>query len=371
MILRVAAFVWLGISVSASACIVFSAPNIRLFPLTVGIRELSPWVAVVNLLGVAMAWKFHRGMALAFVACLLISIWPLAQIPSVVHSMKGQITYQMGEPLRRARSAPYVLLDSFRGIPSGDIEPQRLPLNILLYSPKTPGPWPVLIDIYGGAWQRGTPADDSRFNSYMASQGYAVFAIDYRHAPDAQFPAQIEDVRAAIAFVHENAARYNVIADRFALCGRSAGGQLALLAAYENGPVPILAVISFYGPTDLNLGYTDVPAPDPMDVRSVLTTYLGGPPGAVPERYHAASPVSYAGGKLPPTLLIQGGRDHIVKPVFARELNEKLRAAGNQSVLLEIPWAEHAFDAVFAGPGNQLALFYIERFLDGTLRDRM
>jgi acetyl esterase/lipase len=135
--------------------------------------------------------------------------------------------------------------------------------------------------------------------------------------------------------------------------------------------VPIRAVISFYGPSDLNLGYTDLPSPDPMDVRSVLTTYLGGPPGAVPERYHAASAVLYAGGKLPPTLLIQGARDHIVKPVFARELHEKLRAAGNQSVLLEIPWAEHAFDAVFSGPGNQLALFYSERFLDATLRDRM
>jgi len=360
----------LVISLATSACMVFSAPAFRLFPLTVGMRELSPWVAIFNLLALAMALKFHRGMVPMFAACVLISIWPLVQIPSVVRSMKGQITYQM-EPLRRTRIAPYVFWDSFRGTPSGDIEPQRLAMNILLYSPKTPGPWPALIDIYGGAWQRGTPADDGRFNSYMAAQGYAVFAIDYRHAPDAQFPAQIEDVRAAISFIHENADRYNVIPDRFALCGRSAGGQLALLAAYENGPVPIRAVISFYGPTDLNLGYSDLPRPDPMDVRSILKIYLGGAPAAVPERYHAASPVSYTGGKVPPTLLIQGGRDHIVKPVFARELHEKLRAAGSRSVLLEIPWAEHAFDAIFAGPGNQLALFYIERFLDETLRDRM
>ena len=188
----------LVISLASSACMVLSAPAFRLFPLTVGIRELSPWVAIFNLFALAMALKFHRGMAPMFAACLLISIWPLVQIPSVVRSMKDQATYQIRDPRQPSRRAPYVFLDSFRGIPSGDLEPQRLAMNILLYAPKTPGPWPALIDIYGGAWQRGTPADDGRFNSYMAAQGYAVFAIDYRHAPEAQFPAQIEDVRAAI-----------------------------------------------------------------------------------------------------------------------------------------------------------------------------
>jgi hypothetical protein len=58
--------------------------------------------------------------------------------------------------------------------------------------------------------------------------------------------------------------------------------------------------------------------------------------------------------------------------VGVRELSPWLAVGGGQPVvLLEIPWAEHAFDAVFSGPGNQLALFYIECFLDATLRDRM
>jgi acetyl esterase/lipase len=260
-------------------------------------------------------------------------------------------------------SAPPHFLEFFRNIPRANIEPETLPLNIRYYAPAGDAPHPGLIDIYGGAWQRGAPGDSRQFDTYMAHKGYAVFAIDYRHAPAYRFPVQIEDVRAAISFVHANAAKYRTDPDRLILCGRSAGGQLALLAAYEPSPIPIGAVISFYGPTDLAAGYTDQPSPDPIDVRQVLATYLSGSPSQAPSAYSAASPVTYAQRRLPSTLLIQGAQDHIVKPRFARELQRKLMAAGNRAVLLEIPWSEHAFDAVFPGIGNHLALHYIEQFL--------
>ena len=208
------------------------------------------------------------------------------------------------------------------------MEPETLPLNIRYYRPKGAGPHPGLIDIYGGAWQRGAPEDSRQFDSYLAYKGYAVFAIEYRHAPNFRFPAQIEDVRAAIAFLHANAAQYHTDPDRLILCGRSAGGQLALLAAYEPGPVPIRAVIAFYAPTDLAAGYADLPSPDPIDVRQVLATYLGGSPAQAPEAYRAASPITYAQRGLPPTLLIQGARDHIVKPRFPRELQRQAARFG-------------------------------------------
>jgi acetyl esterase/lipase len=143
-----------------------------------------------------------------------------------------------------------------------------------------------------------------------------------------------------------------------------------LLAAYEPGPVPIRAVIAFYPPTDLAAGYADQPSPDPIDVRQVLATYLGGSPSQAPSAYYAASPVTYAQRPLPPTLLIQGARDHIVKARFPRELQGRLLAAGNRAVLLEIPWSEHAFDAVFPGIGNRLSLHYIEQFLAQSLTAR-
>ncbi|MBZ5728287.1 MAG: alpha/beta hydrolase [Acidobacteriia bacterium] len=334
-----------------------------LLPFTVAAPELAPWLIVISFLGLAAALRAFRRLALPALAALLIAAWPLMQIPTVEHKMATQLTAPAQRP-------PFVLLDCFRGIRTAAIEPELLPFNIHYYRPRAAGDRPGLIDIYGGAWQRGSPTDNQRFARYMASRGYAVFAIDYRHAPAWKFPAQMEDVRAAISFIHAHSRSYQTDPDRLVVCGRSAGAELALLAAYEPGPVPIAAAIGFYSPTDLTLGYADPPSPDPIHVRAVLEAYLGGAPAAFPERYRAASPVSYANRPLPPTLLIHGSRDHLVKPEFSRELYGRLIASGNRAVLLEIPWAEHAFDAVFSGIGSQLALHYLERFLAESLAPR-
>jgi acetyl esterase/lipase len=351
--LRLLTVILMGICAALSICMLVPAPNLALLPLTIAVPELSPWLAVFSLLVCGVALRFHRGLVPWVLVSTLILSWPLAEVPGIERGMAVQL----------GPSVPLHIPDFFRGMPGASVEPETLPLNIVYYRPKGDGPHPGVIDIYGGAWQRGAPADSRQFDGYLASKGYAVFAIDYRHAPAFRFPAQIEDVRAAIVFVHENATRYRTDPERLILCGRSAGGQLALLAAYEPGPVPIQAVISFYGPVDLAGGYDDIPSPDPVDVRQVLVTYLGGSPAQAPVAYRTASPITYAKQTLPPTLLIQGARDHLVKPRFPRELQRMLLASGNRAVLLEIPWAEHAFDAVFVGIGNRLALHYIEQFL--------
>jgi acetyl esterase/lipase len=90
----------------------------------------------------------------------------------------------------------------------------------------------------------------------------------------------------------------------------------------------------------------------------------------MPERYREASPITYAAAGPPAALHIYGARDHVVLPRFGRELHEKLRSIGATSVLLEIPWAEHAFDELPNGLSGQLALYYTERFLDAALRER-
>lgn len=71
--------------------------------------------------------------------------------------------------------------------------------------------------------------------------------------------------------------------------------------------------------------------------------------------------------QLPPTLLLYGSRDHVVEARFGRMLSERLRSAGTTCVLLEIPWAEHAFDVIPSGLSSQIALYYVERFLAWAL----
>ncbi len=270
------------------------------------------------------------------------------------------------------RAAPVVVLDLFRGVAAGDARvvrgiafaaPAGVPLTLDVYRPPVAGRHPAVVQIYGGAWQRGGPGDDAPFATYLAAHGYVVFAIDYRHAPAWRWPAQIEDVRSALAWIRDHGAEYEADASTLALIGRSSGAQLALIAALEPGALPVRAVVSYYGPIDLEDGYRNPPRPDPLDARSIEATFLDGTPDTAADRYRTASPITYVSGLAPPALLIYGGRDHVVLPRFGAQLDARLRASGTTSVFLEIPWAEHAFDLVRNGPSGQLSLYYTERFL--------
>ena len=137
----------------------------------------------------------------------------------------------------------------------------------------------------------------------------------------------------------------------------------AVATAADHAMRMALGVIDYYGPVDLVEGYRQIPTPDPLDVRAIEEAFLGGPPDAMIDRYRAASPIALVTRRLPPTLLIYGGRDHVVEPRFGAMLAGRLRAEGTTAVHIEIPWAEHAFDAVPYGPSGQLARYITERFL--------
>jgi acetyl esterase/lipase len=98
-----------------------------------------------------------------------------------------------------------------------------------------------------------------------------------------------------------------------------------------------------------------------------LRKFLGGTPTDFPELYYQASPLNTIQPNLPASLLIYGGKDHIVQSKYGRDLAQRLQAQGNKAIFIEIPWADHAFDAVFSGMSNQLALYYTERFLAWAL----
>ncbi len=367
--------------------IVLPAPILPLLLFGVGAPEVSAWLVLAGVtlcaLTVAVAGRgtwAAAALVLAAVATVVAST-PFVRLPSVVQQCDATMRAALGDSFlgniphdRRAgmRAAPVVVLDLFRGVNAGGARiargiafaaPAGVRLTFDVYRPPATGRYPAVVQIYGGAWQRGGPGDNQAFATYLAAHGYVVFAIDYRHAPAWRWPAQIEDVRSALEWIRDHAGEYDADASRLALIGRSSGAQLALIAAFEPGPVPVRAVVSYYGPVDLADGYRNPPKPDPLDVRSIEETFLGGTPDGAADRYTAASPITYVSRQAPPTLLIYGGRDHVVLPRFGAELDARLRASGTTSVYLEIPWAEHAFDLVGNGPSGQLSLYYTERFL--------
>jgi acetyl esterase/lipase len=366
-----------------SIWIVVPAPLVSLLPLGVASPEVSPLLLLATLLCVVpilVARKSrikHAALAVGVATLVLCSV-PLARVAMATPAFDRALAAHDG-PRAGARPRPVVLGDLVRGIDAGEARvasgiefarPDGHSLTLTVYRPTSSGRFPILVQIYGGAWQRGTPGDDSTFAKYFASRGHVVVAIDYRHAPQWKWPAQVQDVRSALGWIRAHAAEYDGDASRLVLVGRSAGAQLALVAAYEGTPADIVGVVSFYGPTDLVEGWRVPPRPDPLDVRSVLETYLGGTPDQLPDAYRAASPITYVSAQVPPTLLLYGSRDHIVEARFGRVLHDRLREVGVTSFLVELPWSEHAFDIIPSGLGGQVSLYYIERYLAGILHPR-
>jgi acetyl esterase/lipase len=243
---------------------------------------------------------------------------------------------------------------------------QKLTLDI--YHPAyVHAPLPGVIVVHGGAWQSGDNDEFVALNGYLAGRDYVVAAIDYRLAPRWRFPAARDDVLSAIGYLKVYAPEFGLDPTRLALMGRSAGGQLALLAAYTAGEPAIRGVISVYGPTDLRFAYDHPSAAGLIDTREVLETYLGGPPASAADAYFAASPVNFVTATSPPTLLIHGMRDGMVSPDESVRLEEKLRQSAVRHLFVRMPWATHACDKSFGGPCGQIATYSIERFLDGVM----
>jgi len=117
------------------------------------------------------------------------------------------------------------------------------PLKLDVYRVPNTGPKPAVVFVHGGSYVNGDPRDDRNavygendaFMAYVASHGYVVFAVRYRLADEAKWPAQIQDVKAAIRWIRGNAAQYGVNPQRIAVWGESAGGHIAAMVGATCG----------------------------------------------------------------------------------------------------------------------------------------
>jgi len=379
---------WLAVAIALAALflalwIIIPAPTYFLLTFGVGGPEVSAWIVVASLVAAGLVIRDVQqstaaklvvaASAIAFV--LATSIF--ARLPATLRRFDAAMRGVSATPVAPLRSRPLVIRDLFLGIPRVDAtvtrgvefaRPEGIPLTLDVHRPNRPGSFPIVVQIYGGAWQRGDPSSHANFASWLASSGYVVFAIDYRHSPKWKWPTLLDDVDSSLAWIARHAAEYGGDTSRVAILGRSAGAHLAMLAAYRPAPLRVRAVVSYYGPADLIDAYAHPPHPDPLRVRELEEAFIGGTPSQMPEQYAAASPVTYATRPLPATLLIYGRRDHSVEARYGARLGERLAASGTTVAYLEIPWAEHAFDEVFNGVSSQVALFYTERFLAWTVR---
>ena len=359
---------WIVLAASAvllflSMWIVIPAPHYSLFPLAAGSPEVSPVLLAGGIVLVIIAARYARRgrVARAALACSaiasLLALVPIVQLPFALARFDRAMARTTAEPAAIVPGEVRVT----RGVPFSKAD--GVPLSLDVYQPTGNGPFPIVMQIYGGSWQHGAPASQDWFSRHFAERGYLVVAIDYRHAPEWKWPEQIVDVRTALYWITQDAQKFGGDPSRIVVAGQSAGAQLAMRLAYQEGPSSIRGVVNYYGPVDLADGWRHPPRPDPADVRGILELFIGGTPAQKPEHYTHASPITWVSKSSAPTLSIYGSRDHIVEARFGRMLDAALNNAGATSVLLELPWSEHSFDAVPNGMGRRIALNYTEKFI--------
>jgi acetyl esterase/lipase len=224
-------------------------------------------------------------------------------------------------------------------------------------APDTRGkPRPCIVVIHGGGWDGGERTQFTDWNDEWVSRGFVVAAISYRLAPRWIWPAQRDDVLAAIAWLKANSGRLGLDPARLVLLGRSAGAQLATAVGYGANDPAIRGVIALYGPHDMPFAWSVSREDDALNSIKLFRQYFGGAPDT-PERqalYESASGQLLARAGSPPTLLVHGVPDTLAWYRHSERLAARLQELGVPHYFLRLPWATHAFDFNHNGPGGQL-----------------
>ena len=229
-----------------------------------------------------------------------------------------------------------------RDIPFATYQGYR-PLSLDLHLPSSPSTasagHPVVLELHGGGWRMGsrgvfTPlVSEERSFGRIAAAGFAVVAVDYRLSGEARFPAQVDDVIAALDWITKHGQEHGLDASRVVLWGGSAGGTLAALAAMRR-PTAVRGVIDWYGPSAL-LAMPRVEEPSREDL------WLGASVQSVPDLATAASPARQVVPGLPPFHLAHGADDADVPPAQSELLAAALRGVGVEVEFHLEPGAGH------------------------------
>ena len=213
---------------------------------------------------------------------------------------------------------------------------------------------PLIIFIHGGAWKKGDKHDYWPYLIPYAQKGYITATIQYRFSGVAKYPAQLDDVEAAIAWLQENAEKYHIDTNKVALVGGSAGAHLAMMAAYTKPLLNIKGVVNLYGPSDLTTEYA-------IEAESI-NKLIGKPYEEAPNLYREASPMNFITAHIPPTLTFQGTLDELVPFKQSDNLDKKIKEMGAISYYHKLEGWPHTMD--LSVKVNQYCQYYMDEFFD-------
>ncbi|MGB7345775.1 MAG: alpha/beta hydrolase [Pirellulaceae bacterium] len=231
------------------------------------------------------------------------------------------------------------------------------------FVPKPDGVYPAVLVVHGGAWRMGDRRQLRGYATELAARGFCCFAIDYRLAPQHKFPAQIDDCRAAVKWIRQNAAKYKADANLLGAIGYSAGGHLATLlgttgeaASEKNDHVDmrIQAVAAGGAPTDFRWF---------PDKGRWAEYWMGGTLDTVPEKFNAASSTAFIDANDAPTFFFNGTNDKLVPLIWSQACHFALKDAGVRTEMHLVYGAGHMQAAA-----NETALLKACEFLVSELK---
>lgn len=237
-----------------------------------------------------------------------------------------------------------------QGLVYGKAGTTELKLNLAM--PKEgDGPFPAIVCIHGGGWRGGKRESLNDVTHLFARKGYVAVTVSYRLVPDAKFPAQIQDCKAAVRWLRANAKKYHTDPEHIGAVGFSAGGHLCCLLGVtdkkdglegDGGNADqssrVQAVVSYFGPTDLceKTWGKDLE-------EKVLAPFVGAAFDEKPELYKKVSPVTYVNKGAPPFLFFHGSKDTLVAPRHSRVMCDKLQAAGGSAKVVIMDGEGHGW----------------------------
>ena len=233
---------------------------------------------------------------------------------------------------------------------------------------------PVLLQVHGGGWTIGTKDQQGiPLMQHLAAKGWVCVAINYRLAPRDPFPAQIVDVKRAIAWIREHIEEYGGDPDYLAITGGSAGGHLTALAAvtandpayqpgFEDADTSVAVAVPHYGVYDF-AGSTGLRSAEQMRDLFLAPRIVQRRWEEAPEVFEAGTPLLRITKEAPDFFVLHGAHDSLVSVEQARLFVQRLReVSGATVVYAELPGAQHAFD-VFPSIRSAHVVRAIDRYL--------
>jgi len=225
---------------------------------------------------------------------------------------------------------------------------------------------PILIVIHGGAWIEGKKEDMNVFVNSLKTQwkNCAIANMNYRYASlkgSIHHDQMMNDIHSAFMLLKEKKGQFG-ISSKYAICGASAGGHLAMIYAYTRNP-EIKCIGNVFGPSNIRDWdwYSSFNVFLNRKIGDVLTEYVGKPWDTV--AYREVSPFWKIDSNSSPTITFHGSLDPIVPAYQSRYLHGKLQTLGVKNELHEYP-AFHGFDQGQTDDAMRKMIAFIQKHME-------